>query len=422
MARLPVPGQDDGTWGGVLNDFLNVEMAADGTLKIRTDGTLSSFVSTSGNQTITGVKTFSSSPVVPTPTNGTDAATKAYVDSVASSGAPPADASTLGLIKLTGDLSGTAASPAIATGSVTGAKIANTTITDANISATAAIAKSKLASLGIVDADVAAGAAIAKSKLANLAIVDADISSISQSSITNLVTNLAAKASDASVVHLAGSETISGNKNFTGTLQHNANAVIDASSVGAASGVASLDGSTLVPVAQVPSLPASKITSGTLNTAQIPSLPASQITSGTFNTAQIPDLSATYLAQAGGNGPTLTNAALTNGFAQVNLNYSATGGTPDAFSFYYNGTRTGYHNEKGEIRARPAADNSVPFRVQQHSATHSSNLTEWTDVNNNIFTSIGPTGIITAPNVDRKVSYGVSPPSSPSTGDLWVQP
>lgn len=33
MARLPIPGEDDGTWGNVLNDFLTVEHNSDGTLK-----------------------------------------------------------------------------------------------------------------------------------------------------------------------------------------------------------------------------------------------------------------------------------------------------------------------------------------------------------------------------------------------------
>jgi hypothetical protein len=33
MARLPVPGGDDGTWGGILNDFLVQEHNADGTQK-----------------------------------------------------------------------------------------------------------------------------------------------------------------------------------------------------------------------------------------------------------------------------------------------------------------------------------------------------------------------------------------------------
>ena len=33
MSRLPTPGGDDGTWGIVLNDFLAVSLATDGTLK-----------------------------------------------------------------------------------------------------------------------------------------------------------------------------------------------------------------------------------------------------------------------------------------------------------------------------------------------------------------------------------------------------
>ena len=40
MARLPVPGADANQWGTVLNDYLSTEHQTDGTLKIRTDGTL----------------------------------------------------------------------------------------------------------------------------------------------------------------------------------------------------------------------------------------------------------------------------------------------------------------------------------------------------------------------------------------------
>jgi hypothetical protein len=33
MSRLPTPGSDNGTWGVVLNDFLGVALATDGTIK-----------------------------------------------------------------------------------------------------------------------------------------------------------------------------------------------------------------------------------------------------------------------------------------------------------------------------------------------------------------------------------------------------
>ncbi|HSE60798.1 MAG TPA: hypothetical protein VLA88_00730, partial [Candidatus Saccharimonadales bacterium] len=35
MSRLPIPGNDDGTWGDILNDYLKVEHNDDGTLKRR---------------------------------------------------------------------------------------------------------------------------------------------------------------------------------------------------------------------------------------------------------------------------------------------------------------------------------------------------------------------------------------------------
>lgn len=38
--RLPIVGSDDDTWGTILNGYLSVELNADGTAKIRTDGTL----------------------------------------------------------------------------------------------------------------------------------------------------------------------------------------------------------------------------------------------------------------------------------------------------------------------------------------------------------------------------------------------
>ena len=85
MARLPVPGEDNGVWGTVLNEYLAVAHNDDGTLK--NTGLLASkandadVVHTANNETIGGVKTFSSPPTVPAPAAGGDAANKTYVDS-----------------------------------------------------------------------------------------------------------------------------------------------------------------------------------------------------------------------------------------------------------------------------------------------------------------------------------------------------
>ncbi len=49
----------------------------------------------------------------------------------------------------------------------------------------------------ITNAHISSSAAIVKSKLANLSIVDADVSAISESKITNLTTDLAARATTA---------------------------------------------------------------------------------------------------------------------------------------------------------------------------------------------------------------------------------
>jgi len=152
MSRLPIVGQDDDIWGEILNDFLSVEHNADGTLK--KSGTIgnaiqaingksgpavtitasdtgaandSAVVHKGGSETITGVKSFGVSPIVPDPISAAQVANKNYVDSVAGGGDP-----TVG-----GDLSGTASNAQIIPGAVT----------DAEISAGANIAQSKVANL-----------------------------------------------------------------------------------------------------------------------------------------------------------------------------------------------------------------------------------------------------------------------------------
>lgn len=326
MARLPAPGSDDGQWGIILNDFLAVEHAADGSLKIRTDGTFGGFVQTSGAQSVAGVKTFSSSPIVPTPSGNTDAANKAYVDGVASSGAPDATAATKGLVQLAGDLGGTAVSPTVP----------------------------GLATKQDADADLAGIAALAPT---NDDVLQRKAGAWTNRTPAQLKTDLALTKSD---VGLANADNTS-----------------DADK------------------------PVSTAAQTALN-----------LKADTADTMLL----------AGGNTATITNNALTNGFAQINLNYTSTGSTPDAFAFYHNGIRTGYHNEKGELRGRAAADNSVPFRVQQRSTGQTANLTEWTQSDNTILASVSAAGVISAPNIDRKVSYGASQPSNPSVGDLWIQP
>ena len=117
MSRLPSPGGDAGNWGNVLNDFLSVEHNTDGTLKasgtISTKSDDSTVVHKTGDETIDGIKTLTSSPVIPSPTNPAQAANKSYVDSVTVAGAPDASAGVKGLVQLTNHLGGSASAPTV---------------------------------------------------------------------------------------------------------------------------------------------------------------------------------------------------------------------------------------------------------------------------------------------------------------------
>ena len=55
---------------------------------------------------------------------------------------------------------------------------------------------------------------------------------------------------------------------------------------------------------------------------------------------------------------------------------SATSGWPDRLAFYYVGQRTGYHNEYGELRARPAKQNTTALRVMAFPGGSTGNIFE----------------------------------------------
>lgn len=74
MPRLPISGADDGTWGDILNEFLEVSLDTDGTLKASAK---SDKVAKAGD-TMTGDLTLAGAP-----TSNLHAATKAYVDAEA---------------------------------------------------------------------------------------------------------------------------------------------------------------------------------------------------------------------------------------------------------------------------------------------------------------------------------------------------
>lgn len=218
MARLPRPGQDDNTWGSILNEFLSVELAADGTLKRAADiaaaqakadeaAVDSEVAHNTGNETLHGIKTFSSSPLIPTPSVGIQAANKSYVDSVVAGISADATATTKGIIMLAGDIGGTAGSP-----TVPGLATKEPTITAGNTTQYYRGDKTfqtlDKAAVGLANVDNTSDATknSAAVTLTNKTISGTSntITGIAQSSITNLVADLAAKqASDATLTALA---------------------------------------------------------------------------------------------------------------------------------------------------------------------------------------------------------------------------
>jgi hypothetical protein len=137
--------------------------------------------------------------------------------------------------------------------------------------------------------------------------------------------------------------------------------------------------------------------------------------------------------------PQLTDST-NDKFARVDITNdgSSSSGWPDRFAFYYSGTRTGYHNEYGELRARPAKTNTVALRAMGHASGSTVNIFEvaptstgtemlavsLTEVVVNVplnsTDDIATTGTVTGSNIGAKVTASSSAPSSPAVGDVWI--
>jgi len=206
------------------------------------------------------------------------------------------------------------------------------------------------------------------------------------------VPGLTAKADDSSVVHLSGTQTISGDKNFTGALTHNSNAVVDT-------------------------------TDSRLTNARTPLAHKATHATGGSDALTPSDINA--VDKAGSNIATLADSTLQ--FLRVNVpdDGSGAGTWPDRMAFYFASTRTGYHNEYGELRARPAKQNTVALRAMGHTLGSTGNVFEVASTDaSSVYLSVSQTQVtatvpVITPNLPQKITVSSTAPSSPQNGDVW---
>lgn len=193
MTRLPIPDGDPGVWDDLLNDFLTVEHNSDGTLR-----NVSRPAEVAAKYT---------KPAGGIPKSDLSTEVRVLLTAAATGNAPDASSSTKGLIKLAGDLAGTADSPTVP-------GLANKVSTnDARLSDDRTPLDGSVTS-----AKFAVDASITKAQMAPLAIVDADVDSISTAVISGLGDAAAKNTGTGAGTVAAGNDT-----RITGAAQKSAN-------------------------------------------------------------------------------------------------------------------------------------------------------------------------------------------------------
>lgn len=163
MARLPKVGDDKGTWGGILNDYLSQSHNDDGTLKNDTVGApqLRPQAVTSAalaNGAVNASKLASSGD----PTTGQaltyNGSSLAWSTITSSGSVPDATDTDKGLVRLAGDIAGTANYPLIAADAITEAKLDSSVRTKLNAGiADGTVTTAKLADDTVTEAKLDAG-------------------------------------------------------------------------------------------------------------------------------------------------------------------------------------------------------------------------------------------------------------------------
>lgn len=193
-----------------------------------------------GAETIAGIKTFNSLPVIPlTPSSPNQAASKSYVDSIpsavtsvnAQTGAVVLDNTDVGaaatvhthtqaqVTNLVTDLAGKAADSAVVHNTGTEAVAGVKTFSSSPVVPLTPTTSTQAASKGYVDS-ITAPVTSVNTQTGAVVLSNTDVGAAAtvhthtEAQVTGLVADLAAKAADNTVVHLTGSETITGQKTF----------------------------------------------------------------------------------------------------------------------------------------------------------------------------------------------------------------